>query len=290
MEPYSLDCCLCIINQTLQAARFAGGDTDTHARIMTKTMKAALDAGLDIDPPFFGTIAHRFVREETRNPDPYYEQKQTTNKQALGMVDLARKWIESADDKFETIVRLAIAGNSIDYALGELDPKEVDKAIRAAIDQPVAGDFIKFRSEIEKAQTILYLTDNAGEIVYDTFLVEMLTKTFKKDVTVVVRGKPILNDALMEDAELVGMTKLAPVIGNGGDGLGVVFELVSDEFKEKFANADLVICKGLANYETLGNGKREITPKKIAFLFKAKCQFIADRAKAKLGDLVVCVQ
>ena len=167
----------------------------------------------------------------------------------------------------------------------------VHEAIRKAVDQPVSGDFGELRGVIDDASTILYLTDNAGEIVYDRLFVELLTsEDYGKKVTVAVRGKPILNDALLEDAEEAGITEVAPTIGNGGDGLGTIFSLTSPEFNELFASADLVLAKGLANYETLGVGPREITPKKIAFLFKAKCPFIAARCGAKLGDLVVRLQ
>lgn len=290
MKSDSIDCSLCIVTQTLQAARLACDDVDVHARIVERTMRTSLELGLDVDPPLFGTIAHRIVREETKNPDPYYDEKKRFNKKSLEMVDLVRGWIAAAEDKFETTVRLAIAGNSIDFALGALDEKKVDEAIRAAAYQPLVGSFDELREAVDRAQTILYLTDNAGEIVYDRLFIEYLTQTLGKDVTAVVRGKPILNDALLEDAEEVGLTKVVPVIGNGGDGLGVLFDLVSDEFKEKYASADLVIGKGLANFETLGVGPREIMPKKIAFLFKAKCPFIAKRVSANLGDLVIRIQ
>ncbi len=289
MEPVSLDCTLCILNQALQAARIASSDVETHARIVERTMRKSLELGLDADPPLFGTIVHRIVREETGDPDPYYAEKKRFNKLALEMIDLVRSKIAAADDEFEATVRFAIAGNSIDFARGALDEKKIDEAIRAAVYQPTVGSYQALRAAVDAAKTILYITDNAGEIVYDRLLVELLTKKYGKDVTVVVRGKPILNDALLEDAQEVGMTDVAPVVGNGGDGLGVIFEFVSDEFKEKYANADLVICKGLANFETLGVGPREITPKKIAFLFKAKCPFIAKRAGANYGDLVVRV-
>ena len=287
----TLDCALCILRQSLEAARFATPDESLQKEILEKTMRTSLEMGLDYDPPMMGTILHRIVRETTGDPDPYYKEKRRHNRLALERIDVVRRWIADSTDRFETAVRLAIAGNSIDLALGRLDQKAVDEAIRKAVDQPVSGDFGELRGVIDAASTILYLTDNAGEIVYDRLFVELLTsEDYGKKVTVAVRGKPILNDALLEDAEEAGITEVAPTIGNGGDGLGTIFSLTSPEFNELFASADLVLAKGLANYETLGVGPREITPKKIAFLFKAKCPFIAARCGAKLGDLVVRLQ
>ena len=287
----SLDCMLCLLRQSLEAARFATPDVALQTTILEKTMRTTLDSGLDSDPPTLGTIVHRIVREVANDPDPYYAEKKRFNKLALSQMPQVRRWIEDASDKFGTIVRLAIAGNSIDFALGAIDDRLVDESIRKAIDQRLAGSMDALRAAIDSARTILYLTDNAGEIVYDRLLVELLASpAFNKDVTVATRGKPILNDALVEDAQEAGIDKIVPVIGNGGDGLGVLFDLTSPEFNERFAAADLVIAKGLANYETLGVGPTKITPKKIAFLFKAKCPFIAKRCGAKLGDLVVRIQ
>ncbi len=287
----SLDCMLCILRQSLEAARFATPDVELQTKILERTMRATLDSGLDSDPPLLGTIVHRIVRDVARDADPYYKEKRRFNKMALGQLPKVRRWIEDAEDKFETIVRLAIAGNSIDFALGMIDEKLIDESIRKAIDQPFVGSIDDFRAAVDASRTILYLTDNAGEIVYDRLLLELLvSEEFKKDATVAVRGEPILNDALLEDAAEAGIDEIVPVIGNGGDGLGVLFDLTSPEFNELFANADLVIAKGLANYETLGVGPTKIEPKKIAFLFKAKCPFIAGRVGARLGDLVVKVQ
>lgn len=287
----TLDCMLCLLRQSLEAARFATSDVKLHEEILAQTMRLTLESGFDTDPPRLGTIVHKIVRDVTQDPDPYYAEKKRFNQMALERIDQTRKVILNAADRFETAARLAIAGNSIDFALGALDENAIQLGLQKAIDQPLVGSVAEFRQTVEQAKTILYLTDNAGEIVYDRLFVELLVSDeYQKDVTVAVRGKPILNDALLEDAEEVGLTKIAPVIGNGGDGLGVLFDMTSPEFNEIFANADLVIAKGLANYETLGVGPQEIKPHKIAFLFKAKCPFIASRTNAKLGDLVVKLQ
>ena len=114
-----------------------------------------------------------------------------------------------------------------------------------------------------------------------------MTKTYHKSVTAAVRGVPILNDATLDDARFCGLTEVIPVISNGNDGLGTFLSECSEEFLKCFCSADLVIAKGLANYETLVDNESDWQPKKIAFLFKSKCPYISNYAGAKLGDLVV---
>lgn len=286
-----MSCVLCLLNQSVEAARYSTSDNTKQAKILELAMRQTLDLGLECDPTILGTLVHRIVREVTEDPDPYYKEKRRFNKLAFEHIDQTRKWILEADDKFDAAARLAIAGNSIDFALGAVDEAKVFEAIKSAISHPLVGSVADLRKAVEDAKTILYLTDNAGEIVYDRLFIELLTSPeYKKDVTVAVRGKPILNDALLEDAEEIGLPDVAPCIGNGGDGLGVHFDLVSPEFIEHFKNADLIIAKGLANLETLAFRENPIVPKKIAYLFKAKCPFIAQQSGADLGDLVVKIE
>ena len=285
----SLDCVVCLQRQCLEAARFATSDPDIQRKILEDTMKTYLELGLQTSPPVAGSIVHRNVRKLTGNDDPYYNEKKRFNRLALERWDVFKKWIRESSDPFETTIRLAIAGNSIDFALEGISEERVTEMINQATTQRLVGDLAALRKTIEESPSILYLTDNAGEIVYDKLLIELLiSPEFNRNVTVVTRGAPIINDALLDDAEEIGLTKLVPVMTNGGDGLGTIFDLTSDEFKERFVSADLVIAKGLANLESLWKTPAELAPKKIAFLFKAKCRFIAEAVGAATGDL--CVQ
>ena len=132
---------------------------------------------------------------------------------------------------------------------------------------------------LSSAQSILYLGDNTGEIVFDQLLIQQLPMD---RVTFVVRGKPIINDATMTDAVNTGMTNLVKVIDNGDDAPGTVLEACSDRFKRVYQDADIVIAKGQGNYETLSN-----SDKKIFFLLKAKCAVVAEHIGCNVGDSVV---
>ena len=286
--PSSLDCSLCLMRQSLEAARFATPDTEIHEKILREVMNLVLKMGFQTPPPMIGQQVHRTIRAMTNNPDPYLMVKQKFNELMFSRIDHFRDLINTSNDPFDTAVRLAIAGNSIDFAIrANLEAKDIDVAIDQALSQPINGDINELRQTIEKASKILYLTDNSGEIVCDRLLIEQL---LPKDIVACVRGLPVINDAMLDDAQQVGLVDVVPVITNGNDGMGTVLEQCSQEFMSVFHEADLVISKGLGNYETLICYDASMLPQTVAFLFKAKCAFIAQFSGTQLGDCVVRIR
>ena len=285
--PAALDCYLCLLRQSLEAARYATSDEKVQRDVLKSSVTCVLDAGFDAPPPKIGRAIHRLIKEITGNADPYLEEKNRFNRTMLDQLPRMKGYVDAAEDRLEMTVKLAIAGNSIDAALGRLNESDVESAFQRALSQPLTGSYSEFRKTIASVKSILLLTDNAGEIVCDRILAEYLTSKLHKQVTAAVRGVPILNDATLDDARFCGLTELIPVISNGNDGLGTFLEECTDEFLEIFQSVDLVIAKGLANYETLVDNRTVWKPKRIAFLFKSKCPFISDYAGTKLGDLVV---
>jgi uncharacterized protein with ATP-grasp and redox domains len=272
------------MRQSLEAARFASSDTELHEKVVRNVMEMVLQRGFRIPPPIIGQEIHRVIRKMV-NKDPYAQVKRQFNDLLLSQMDALRKKITASETPFETAVRIAIAGNMIDCALrANLQPSLVDEAVAAALQEPIVGDLAGFQKWVEKSDKILYLLDNCGEIVCDRLLIEQM---FPKKVTAAVRGMPVLNDATLEDAKYVGLTEIVPVISNGNDAIGTILEQCSEEFTEHFYSADLIISKGLGNYETLITAPPEKTTRPIAFLFKAKCAFIAQFSGTKLGDTVI---
>lgn len=286
-----LDCVLCLTRQSLDAARLATSDVDLQRQVLESAFKIFLEKGLNAPAPFLATLVHRSMREITGVADPYYAEKKHFNRLSLAQLPRLRRWVAESPTPFETLVRLAIAGNSIDIFFGELDDETIEAAIKAGLDQTLVGSVAELEKAIRAADSILYVTDNAGEVVFDRLFVEtLISEDWGKKVTVALRGAPILNDATLEDAEEIGLSAIVPTIDNGSDGLGVLFDITSQEFNDAFVGADLVIAKGLANWETLECDPGPFHPKKIAFLFKAKCKFIAEEVGAQLGDLVVSIR
>ncbi len=281
--PASLDCILCLMRQSLEAARMATDDESLHQRCLQQVMELSLREGFDRNPPLLAQKIHRTIREMTSNEDPYAAMKNRFNRFMVDQLDSLRARIESSPRPLETAVRVSIAGNMIDGALGSrLTDEVVRQTLEQAMVMPLIGDMDDFERWIGASETILFLADNAGEIACDRLLIEQL---LPKKITLAVNGSPALNDATYQDAEAVGLTDLVEVIDNNNDGLGTLLPQCSETFLDHFHSADLIISKGLANFETLCEpGQHEAN---ICYLFKAKCPFISRFAGVELGDIVL---
>lgn len=277
-----LDCLKCFIQQTLDAVRLATPDERIQIQVIRDVLSEASKMNLKSSPPMMGQHIHRIIRRITGCEDPYKVLKDRSNNFSLELYPLLKKKIEQSlpQQKFETAVRISIAGNIIDSAVNShLNRKLISDALEQSLSHPLLGDLKRFSNAINAAKKILYLGDNAGEIVFDRLFIERLP-IYK--ITFVVRGRPILNDATMEDAVGTGMTTLAEVIDNGSDAPGTIIKECSKKFKRYFSDADLVIAKGQGNYETLSDAN-----KNIFFLLKAKCPVIAEHIGCDIGSLVV---
>lgn len=279
------DCIPCFTRQALDAARFASDDTHIHELVLRKVLHAISKMDMNRTPPEMGAFIHRIVKEVSNNEDPYKKVKRKFNQIALGLYpDLVKLRDESANP-FETAVRLAIAGNIIDFGVGiSIDKSLLFKTIEQALSEKLFGSIALLEDAISTAGKILYLGDNTGEIVFDRVLIEYILSIKKPEsqIVFVVRGKAIINDVTLSDAEETGMTKLVTVIDNGQDFPGTVIRKCSEEFQEYFNDADLVISKGQGNYETLSD-----VDKNIVFMLKAKCKIVAGDLGCRLGSFVV---
>lgn len=278
MKTY-LDCIPCFIRQGLDAARIVTDDPAVHERILRDLLRQAAELDFSQSPPVTGQKIHRRIRELTGITDPYREIKVRFNRIALEMLPELEAGIETSSDPFFKALRFAIAGNVIDMGVnGDIDECEVREAIRNTLKEPFWGDIEDLHSACNHARHILYLADNAGEIVFDRLLIDRLLPT---PVTLAVRGSPVLNDATREDAAVAGFSALVEVIDNGSDAPGTILADCSEEFRRRFADADLIIAKGQGNFETLSDEDAN-----IFFLFKAKCPVIADHVDLPVGTHV----
>ena len=275
----SLDCIPCFARQTLEAARFFADDPVVHERILGEVLRSTAEMDLAQCPPVVAQQMHRRLREFAGVDDPYRAAKDGFNRMALDMLPEFAAQVRNSPDPLILSLRLAIAGNVIDLGVnGGLTEDQARRAVAGALDEPFHGDVEDFRRAVESAENILYLADNAGEIVFDRLLIEQLPT---ERVTLVVRGGPILNDALLADAEVAGLTDLVETIDNGSDAPGTVLDDCSERFQRRFAMADIIIAKGQGNFESMSD-----TPGNIYFLFKAKCQVIANHVGLPVGTHV----
>lgn len=242
-------------------------------------VKFYLDNRDDLTGPLFSRELHNILQSYTQNPDPFREEKKHYNDKALGMMpELERITLES-EERLDTALRLAIAGNIIDFAANSKFDLE------ATIEKALKSDFAinhgqELKEKLKSARSVLYLGDNAGEIVFDRLFIETLNHP---DLTYVVRGSPVINDATMEDAEYTGLTSVVKVISNGYDAPSTIPEKSSGEFRKYFNEADLIISKGQGNLE----GLLPLNDPRIFFLLMVKCNVMAEFLKVSKGSLVV---
>ncbi len=271
----ALDCLVCLYRQALNTARLATNSEELQRRILTET--AALLPRLDpsLSPPENSIRLYRLIARLSNNPDPYAELKRTGNEHALRLRDRVQKLISAAHDPLYTAILFAIAGNIIDH--GALQDFDLDQTINECLSQtPAINDYTQLQEDLKGAENILYLGDNCGELVFDGLLIELLPGM----VTLALKEKPIINDALPADARLCGLNKICRVISNGTDCPGTPLNLCSEEFKAAMAKADLIISKGQGNFETLSHIK---SGPPLYFLLTIKCPIVAQRAREAAG-------
>ncbi|RPH93311.1 DUF89 family protein [candidate division KSB1 bacterium] len=275
-----LDCIPCIIRQALEAAKQISTDSAVHEQIIREVLCWISEMDMTKPAPAIGQRIHRRLRSMTGQEDPYRKVKDFHNRIVLALLPDLKTAITAAPDPLNMALRLAIAGNSIDMGVnGHITESAIHEAVFHALAAPFVGDMDEFRTAVSEARHILYLTDNAGEIVLDRLLIEQIGPA---RVTAAVRGAPAINDATRADALAVGLQEIVEVIDNGSDAPGTILDDCSPEFTRRFSEADLILAKGQGNFETLSD-----VPKNIYFLFKAKCFVVAEHAHVPLGTHVL---
>jgi len=279
VETYS-DCIPCLIRQAVDAARLATEDESLRQQILRDTLVATSQMDFSQPPPVMAQFVHRQIRELTGNGDSYRVLKDRQNAAAWKLYDRYHPTVGAGIDGLEGAVRLAIAGNVIDLgAKSGLDESEIEAVIANCLTEPLDGEIRQFADAVAAAKRILYLTDNAGEIVLDRLLLEKLPC---HKVTLAVRGKPVINDATQRDAETARLGELVAVIDNGSDAPGTLLDDCSEQFRQQFREADLIIAKGQGNYETLCR-----VPGPIFFLLRVKCPVLARDLECPVGRMVL---
>ena len=276
MKTY-LDCFPCFLNQALRAARIATTDERKIKKVVDEVGMMLQNISLESTPPESGRLIYQKVHEITGNSDPYREIKSQSTKKALSLYPYLKSLVENSENRLLTAIRIAIAGNVIDFGPNRAFDMETEIETTLTKDFGIC-DYDLFENALNKSNEILYIGDNAGECVFDRILIE----TLNKPVTYVVRGAPILNDATHADARQAGIDRVATLLSSGTDAPGTILKTCSDAFIRIYNHAELIISKGQGNYEALSNQK-----KPIFFLLKAKCRVIADDMGLKEGDIVL---
>jgi uncharacterized protein with ATP-grasp and redox domains len=274
-----LDCFPCFLRQALIALRLGTNDQGVQEQILRSVMEEVICTDTSRPPAYTTSFIHRKIRK-LLGKDPFREIKSEYNRIALRLFGSLKEIVESSIDPLWTAVRLAISGNVIDF--GIFTHIDIEGTIGRALEQEIAiDDYILFREAISSAGEVLYLLDNAGEIVFDRILIEAI-QCRGAHVVAVVKGLPVINDCTWSDAVESGLTEVCEVIDNGSDAVGTIFDETTWEFRERYVQAPLVISKGQANFETIQDAGKE-----ICYLFQSKCDVLSGELGLSTGAMVL---
>ncbi|HWR59440.1 MAG TPA: ARMT1-like domain-containing protein [Thermodesulfovibrionales bacterium] len=274
-----LDCFPCFLRQSIIALRYGSKDPELQEKVLKAVLEDIERADTSQPPAYATTFIHRTIRR-LLGRDPFEAIKSEYNQLALKLYPSLQKMVRESEDPLWTASRLAIAGNVIDF--GIFTSVDIEGTIERALGSPLSvDDYQAFKTSISEADGILYLLDNAGEIVFDRILIETI-KHLGKDVTAVAKGAAIINDCTQADAAESGLTEVCEVIDNGSDAVGTILEWTSHDFRKKYERHQFVISKGQGNFETLND-----PAKTIFYLFQSKCEVVSKELGLSLGSMIL---
>jgi uncharacterized protein with ATP-grasp and redox domains len=271
------ECYPCFLRQTYNTLKLLTQDEEVQEKLLKEIMgKLAQYKGED-PPPKVSLIVYGTIAQRLGVTDPYREKKLECNRMALELYPRLKEMVRRAPDPLFMAVKVAIVGNIIDFGVGRTFKLETGEALEKL--DLVVSHYARFRQDLERARRILYIGDNAGEVVFDRVLIEEMGE---KEVIFAVRSVPIINDATLEDAKEAGIDQAARVIESGSWVPGTLLGESTPEFKDLFFNADMVISKGQGNFETLDDA-----PRAIYFLLRAKCDVVAQLLGVEVGSTLL---
>ena len=273
-----LECLPCLLRQAVEAAGMATDDGQLRHKVVKAVLRELQHCSLGARPVDIAPRVHALVRDITGCEDPYREVKANSNRTALQAYPKAAELTAAAPDPLLAAAKVAAAGNIADSAVGSVF--DFDAAVERALSCDFAVDYYPaLRSALAGADEVLYLADNAGEIVFDRLLLERL---LPRRITVAVKGQPLLNDATLEDADSLGLREFAAVISTGDGWPRPDLAQASDALRSAFREAGVIIAKGQANYEALSESNDG-----VFFLLVVKCEAVARDLDVAVGDLVL---
>lgn len=285
----SIECLPCLLAQAVRLTKTHIDSKDAQRQVLQRITMELAKLENNASAPYAAHKIQRVLKDVLQNPDPYREEKYYYNLEMLGLEHDFSEIISSAEDRLGTALKLAAAGNIIDFGPGyDLSREKVLAVIKQTLEKdfpPLVFDSLK--SNLAASRRILYLGDNSGEIVFD----KMFIRTIKEyhphlEVKFAARGGAVLNDITEEDAYLVGMEAYADIINNGTDIPGTVLEYCSPEFRCIFNTSDIIIAKGQGNFESLHGCGRE----NLYYIFLCKCDLFARKCGAKQNDIILMAE
>lgn len=275
-------CRSCILEQTITAAKISGVDDALLSRITARSNEILDTAPKDTTAPEVAADIYGMISELTGNPDPYYERKKESTREALSIFPRIREMVHESTDPLKHSLLAAAAGNIIDFGVPSI----------AASPQTILDEFheLQFhhddlpalKKDLLSARSILYLADNAGELVFDRLFLDYALEHLPALITLAVRGGPVINDVTRDDAKASMIDDRIELIDTGAAVPGALLTRASDQFLKVFHDSDIVISKGQGNFEVLEGANHT-----IYFIFKVKCAAVSEYLTVPLGSLML---
>jgi len=275
-------CVACIINQSTKVADAIDASESLKEKITSTVKEMSAGFSYDDTPPEIASYVYEKMAQIANKTDLYDEVKELSTKKALSFVPLVKEELRNSNDKLLSATKTAVAGNVIDLAAAvEFDlEEELSKVFHTKF---AHNDFEKFKDKLSSAKSVLIIGDNVGEHIFDYIFIETLKELYPDaKYSYMVRGNPIINDVTIKEAKEAGFDKLCSLVDSGVNTPGFAYNRANAESKELFDSVDLVISKGMGNYECMSPSHR----KNICFLLKIKCDVVANSLNKEVGDIV----
>jgi len=276
------DCLVCLYNQALKTSKLLNLDDETSAKILFEVAKILPNYSLEFTPPQIAKDTYALIEKITNNSDPLYEAKEEAIKEAKSFKPFLYEEIKKSNDKLLTALKIAVAGNVIDF--GAKKQFNLKETIENIFNTPFKIDFyLKLKEKLKSAKKVVIIGDNSGENIFDVILADVLKSLYDIEIFYFVRGKPIINDVTLKEANESDMNKFAKIIDTGVPTPGYNLKYANELSKKIFLDADVVISKGMGNFESL----YEIANREIFYLFIVKCNVVASAINANEKDIIL---
>lgn len=278
------ECGPCILRQVKEVIDLSCEDEDLKFELTRYCIGyMAENFNRNSQPNKIATEVNQYIKQKTGCKDAYFKQKEISNEIALSIMP-AVKDILKQDGSLETYVKVSIIGNILDFGVYDLNTN-FKELIDSNLDKNLSiNDIDEFENALVRHSNVLYLVDNAGEIIFDQLLIEKI-REYDVNVTVAVKSSPVVNDACMREAIDAGLEELAQIVTVGSDSGGIVEEMFSNEFREIFDESNFIISKGMANYE--GLTEMDLGGKDVFSLLCSKCNPISKNLSVDLNSMVL---
>ncbi len=275
------DCFSCLYNQALRVTKVLGCNEACADNVMQQSARVLSTMKVQQTPPEAAALLYPTISKVVGKEDLYEEAKGKSIRKATELLPLIEQRVAASSNRLDAALRAAVAGNVIDFATEVLF--DLEEEIETIFESPFALDQKReFIQKLHRSKSLVVIGDNAGEHLFDKLLIKEIKKAHSIPIYYFVRGKPIINDVTMKEAKAIGLDEVCEVVDSGVDTPGFLLDRANEKAREVYESADLVLAKGMGNFECMENYK----DKRVYFLFKVKCSVVAQKVGQKIGDLI----